>query len=157
MPTQLSLRFDEVPVSCPVQRRYHTIAPCLAGNVSPTEQAQAVTLSYTTVSHWLRQLSCGRVARLVPICALPTRAYTPECVIVLLIYLKGARGFAAAHRESREREILEFELRDQLLEIFCEGIVVSLRRPYELFYAVRSAGYFQSLRRALIYVTHLND
>jgi hypothetical protein len=37
MPT--ALRFDQVPVTCPVQERYHTIAPCLAGLRTPAEAA----------------------------------------------------------------------------------------------------------------------
>ena len=42
MPTQLALRFEDVPVTCPVQERYHAIAPCLADITSPGEQAQVL-------------------------------------------------------------------------------------------------------------------
>ncbi len=28
MPIQWSLRFDEVPITCSVQERYHAVAPC---------------------------------------------------------------------------------------------------------------------------------
>ena len=41
MPTQLALRFADVPVSCEVQERYHAVAPCLAGKLSAAELAQA--------------------------------------------------------------------------------------------------------------------
>src|SRR5262245_61360042 len=55
MPTQLALSFDAVPVTCEVQQRYHSIAPCLAGISTPAEQAQALNLGYSTVTRWLRQ------------------------------------------------------------------------------------------------------
>ena len=55
MPTQLALRFSDMPVSCEVQERYHAIAPCLAGKLSAVEQAHALSLSYSTVARWLRQ------------------------------------------------------------------------------------------------------
>ena len=55
MPTQLSLRFEEVPISCPAQQRYHSIAPCLAGQSSPAEQAAVLNISYNTVTRWLRR------------------------------------------------------------------------------------------------------
>jgi hypothetical protein len=51
MPTQLALRFDEVPVSCPAQDRYHSIAPILAGKVSPIEQAKNLNLTHGNDSH----------------------------------------------------------------------------------------------------------
>jgi hypothetical protein len=55
MPTQLALSFDAVPVTCEIQQRYHSIAPCLAGISTPAEQAQALNLGYSTVTRWLRQ------------------------------------------------------------------------------------------------------
>jgi transposase len=55
MPTQLTLAFDAVPVTCLVQQRYHTIAPCLAGISAPTEQAKALNLGYSTITRWLRE------------------------------------------------------------------------------------------------------
>jgi hypothetical protein len=39
MTTQIALRFDQVPITCPVQERYHTIAPWLAGLRTPAEAA----------------------------------------------------------------------------------------------------------------------
>lgn len=98
MPTQLALRFEEVPVNCPVQKRYHTIAPCLAGKVSPAEQAQAVNLSYATVSRWLRQFRAEGLPGLFPSAHYPREPYTPERVIVLLIYFKCCAP-KATHRE----------------------------------------------------------
>jgi len=44
MPTQLALRFDEVPLSCKVQERYHAIAPCLAEQSSPAERARHLNI-----------------------------------------------------------------------------------------------------------------
>jgi len=55
MPHQLALRFDEVPLTCPTQERYHSIAPILAGKSSPAEQAELLNLGYSTVTRWLRQ------------------------------------------------------------------------------------------------------
>jgi hypothetical protein len=49
MSVQLALRFDEVPITCETQQRYHSIAPCLAGKRSAEEQADALRLSYSTV------------------------------------------------------------------------------------------------------------
>jgi len=48
MPTQLALHFDEVPISCPAQQRYHAIAPCLARRSSPSGIARQLDVSYTT-------------------------------------------------------------------------------------------------------------
>ncbi len=55
MSVQLALRFDEVPITCETQQRYHSISPCLAGKRSAEEQADAIGLSYSTVCRWLRQ------------------------------------------------------------------------------------------------------
>jgi hypothetical protein len=37
VPTQLALKFDDVPVTSSTQERYHAIAPCLAGLATPDE------------------------------------------------------------------------------------------------------------------------
>jgi hypothetical protein len=37
MATQLTLRFEEVPLTCEVQARYHAIAGCLAGKKTPAQ------------------------------------------------------------------------------------------------------------------------
>jgi hypothetical protein len=50
MPTQLAMAFDVVPVTCPVQQRYHSIVPCVAGISTPVEQAQALNIGYPTVN-----------------------------------------------------------------------------------------------------------
>jgi hypothetical protein len=39
MSIQLALRFDEAPITCETQQRYHSIAACLAGKRSAEEQA----------------------------------------------------------------------------------------------------------------------
>jgi hypothetical protein len=54
MPTQFALQFDEVPLTCSTQERYHAIAPILAGKSSPAEQAELLNLGYSTVTRWLR-------------------------------------------------------------------------------------------------------
>ena len=88
MPTQLALRFSDVPVSCEVQERYHAVAPCLAGKLSATQQAQALNLSYSTVARWLRQFRSEGMPGLFPTSEYPREPYTPERAIVLLVYFK---------------------------------------------------------------------
>ena len=39
MSIQLALHFDEVPITCETQQRYHSISPCLAEKRSAEEQA----------------------------------------------------------------------------------------------------------------------
>jgi hypothetical protein len=48
MPTQLALRFDEVPVTCSTQERYHSIAPILAGKSNAAKQAELLNLGYSS-------------------------------------------------------------------------------------------------------------
>jgi hypothetical protein len=55
MSIQFALCFDEVPITCETQQRYHSISPCLAGKRSPEEQADVLGISYSTVCCWLRQ------------------------------------------------------------------------------------------------------
>jgi transposase len=88
MPHQLALRFDEVPVSCPAQERYHTIAPILAGKVSPLEQAQNLDIGYSTITRWLREFRERGMPGLFPTTEFPREPYTPEKTIVLLLYFK---------------------------------------------------------------------
>jgi transposase len=88
MPTQLALSFDAVPVTCEVQQRYHSIAPCLAGISTPAEQAQALNLGYSTVTRWLRQFREKGLLGLFPETQYPREPYTPERVIVQLIFFK---------------------------------------------------------------------
>jgi hypothetical protein len=88
MPTQLALSFDAVPVTCEVQQRYHSIAPCLAGVKSPAEQAQALNLGYSTVTRWLRQFREKGLPGLFLETQYPREPYTPERVIVQLIFFK---------------------------------------------------------------------
>jgi len=88
MPKQLALRFDEVPVTCPAQGRYHSIAPCLAGRLTASQQAAALNLSYRTVSRWLQQFREDGLPGLFPSAHFPREPQTPERVIVLLVYYK---------------------------------------------------------------------
>lgn len=88
MPTQLALRFEDVPVTCPAQARYHAIAPCLAGLATPAEQARALNLGYSTVTRWLREFREDGLPGLFPATAYPREPYTSERVIVLLLYHK---------------------------------------------------------------------
>jgi len=88
MPTQLALSFDAVPVTCEVQQRYHSIAPCLAGIATPAEQAQTLNLGYSTVTRWLREFRDQGMPGLFPATQYPREPYTPERVIVQLIFFK---------------------------------------------------------------------
>ena len=88
MPTQLALKFDEVPITCPAQARYHAIAPCLAGVAAPAEQARALNLGYSTVTHWLREFRDKGLPGLFPATQYPREPYTAERNIVLLLYYK---------------------------------------------------------------------
>jgi Winged helix-turn helix len=88
MPTQLALLFDEVPITCEVQRRYHAIAPCIAGVSTPAEQAQALNLGYSTITRWLREFRENGMVGLFPASQYPREPYTPERVIVQLLFFK---------------------------------------------------------------------
>jgi len=88
MPTQLALRFDQVPVTCPAQEHYHTIAPCLAGLRSPAELAAEQNLGYSTVTRWLRDFRAEGLPGLFPATEYPREPYTSERVIVMLVYFK---------------------------------------------------------------------
>ena len=82
MPTQLALSFDAVPVTCEVQQRYHSIAPCLAGISTPAEQAQALNVGYSTVTRWLREFRDKGIPGLFSETQYPRDPYTPERIIV---------------------------------------------------------------------------
>lgn len=88
MPTQLALRFEDVPVTCPVQARYHSIAPCLAGIKSPAEQARELNLGYSTITRWLREFRTHGLPGLAPATNYAREPYTAEKVIVLALYFK---------------------------------------------------------------------
>ena len=85
MSVQLALRFDEVPITCETQQRYHSISPCLAGKRSAEEQADALGLSYSTVCRWLRQFREEGMPGLFPATEYPREPQTPELVIVTLL------------------------------------------------------------------------
>jgi transposase len=88
MPTQLALSFEAVPVTCEVQKRYHSIAPCLAGISTPAEQAEVLNLGYSTITRWLREFREQGMPGLFPVTQYPREPYTPERVIVQLIFFK---------------------------------------------------------------------
>ena len=88
MPTQLALTFDAVPVTCEVQERYHSIAPCLADARAPAEQAQALNLGYSTITRWLRDFREEGLPGLFPATHYSREPYKPERVIVQLLYFK---------------------------------------------------------------------
>jgi hypothetical protein len=52
MPTQPALKFDAVPITCPVQEKYHAIMPCLAGTQTPEAQAQTRKVNYSIITRW---------------------------------------------------------------------------------------------------------
>lgn len=88
MPKQLSLRFADVPVSCEVQKRYHSIAPLLAGQSTPADQARILNVSYQTITRWLKEFRERGMPGLFPATEFPREPYTPERIIVTLVYFK---------------------------------------------------------------------
>jgi transposase len=88
MSIQPLLPFADVPVTCEVQARYHAIAPCLAGAVEPKLQAKLLNLSYSTVSRWLKQFREEGMSGISPSVRYDREPYTPEKIIVSLIYFK---------------------------------------------------------------------
>jgi transposase len=88
MSIQLALHFDEAPITCETQQRYHAIAPRLAGKRSAEEQADTLGLSYSTVCRWLRQFREEGMPGLFPATGYPREPQTPERVIVTLLYYK---------------------------------------------------------------------
>lgn len=88
MTIQPMLPFADVPVTCEVQARYHAIAPCLAGQTQPKQQAKLLNLSYSTVSRWLKQFREEGMPGICPPVAYHREPYTPEKIIVSLIYFK---------------------------------------------------------------------
>lgn len=88
MPKQLALRFDEVPVTDQTQARYHSIAPCLAGRLTVSQQAAALDLSYRTISRWLQQFRAEGMPGIFPASQYPREPQTPERIIVTLVYYK---------------------------------------------------------------------
>ncbi len=85
MTIQPMLPFADVPVTCQTQARYHAIAPCLA---EPKQQAKLLSLSYSTVSRWLRQFREEGMPGLFSFAGDGREPYTPERIIVSLIYFK---------------------------------------------------------------------
>jgi len=88
MSIQPLLPFEDVPITCPTQAKYHAIAPCLAGAVEPKQQAKLLNLSYSTVSRWLKQFREEGLAGLIPTVGYSREPYTPERIIVSLVYFK---------------------------------------------------------------------
>lgn len=101
MPKQLSLRFADVPVTCPAQKRYHAIAPCLAGQLTASQQATVLNLSYRTVHRWLQQFRTDGMPGLFPAAEYPREPQTPERVIVMLVYYKCCVPSASARELAR--------------------------------------------------------
>jgi len=88
MTIQPMLPFADVPVTCQTQARYHAIAPCLTGAAEPKQQAKLLNLSYSTVSRWLRQFREEGMPGLFSFVGDGREPYTPERIIVSLIYFK---------------------------------------------------------------------
>lgn len=101
MSIQPLLPFEDVPVTCEVQARYHAIAPCLAEKVEPRQQAKLLNLSYSTVSRWLKQFRQDGMQGLFPASAQGREPYTPERIIVSLIYFKCCVPLAADRELAR--------------------------------------------------------
>src|SRR5215813_7838646 len=88
MATQLALCFEDIPLTCEVQARYHAIAGCLAGKKTPAQLAAELSLGYSTVTRWLRDFRQHGMAGLFPPSASSREPYTPERVIVFLLFFK---------------------------------------------------------------------
>ena len=101
MSVQPMLPFEDVPVTCPTQARYHAIAPCLAGKVEPRQQAKLLNLSYSTVSRWLKQFREEGISGLIPATGGGREPYTPERIIVSIIYFKCCVPLAADRELAR--------------------------------------------------------
>ena len=101
MPKQLSLRFADVPVTGSAQKRYHAIAPCLAGQLTASQQATVLNISYRTVHRWRGQFRSERMPGLVPASPYPRAPQTPERVSVMLVYYKCCVPSASARELAR--------------------------------------------------------
>ena len=88
MPTQLSLRFAEVPITGSIRERYHALAPCLAGKITPAERARDLNLAYSTIMRWLQAFRERGMPGLFDATQYPRAPYTPERVIVTLLHFK---------------------------------------------------------------------
>ena len=125
MPTQLALRFDEAPLTCPAQERYHTIAPVLAGKCSPAEQAELLNLGYSTVTRWLRQFREKGMTGLFPADQYPRGPYTPEQVIVILLYFKCCAPKASYFELSRVvAHMTRHHIHHETVKALLDGIIV---------------------------------
>ncbi|MBO0724508.1 MAG: helix-turn-helix domain-containing protein [Blastocatellia bacterium] len=78
MSVQLALRFDEAPITCATQQRYHSISPCLAGKRSAEEQADALGISYSAVCRWLRRFREEGMPGLFPATQYPREPHPPN-------------------------------------------------------------------------------
>ena len=101
MSIQLMLPFEDIPVTCPTQAKYHAIAPCLAGQIEPKQQARLLNLSYSTVSKWLKQFREEGMRGLFPASGYSRDPYTPERIIVSVIYFKCCVPKATARELAR--------------------------------------------------------
>jgi len=101
MSIQLRLPFEYVPVTCPTQAKYHAIAPCLTEQIEPRQQARLLNLSYSTVSKWLKQFRAEGMKGLLPSSNINREPYTPERIIVSLIYFKCCVPQAASRELAR--------------------------------------------------------
>ncbi|HYE73010.1 MAG TPA: helix-turn-helix domain-containing protein [Blastocatellia bacterium] len=101
MPQQLSLSFDEVPLTCAAQERYHAIAPILAGKLKTGEQAARLDLSYRQVAEWLRKFRTQGLAGLIAARAGKREPYTPERIVVSLLYWKCLAPSASSRELAR--------------------------------------------------------
>jgi hypothetical protein len=71
-----------------VQARYHAIVPCLSGQVVPFRRAAELNLSYSTVTRWLNRFRENGMRGLFPVNQISRQPYTPEKVIVSLVFYK---------------------------------------------------------------------
>jgi len=121
MPTQPVLCFDAVPVTCEVQHRYHAIAPCLAGTKTPVEQARALNLADSTITRWLRDFRKNGMPGLFPASQYPREPYTPERVIVQLLFFKCCAPKAGDRELARViHHLTGHQIHHQTVKALCE-------------------------------------
>jgi transposase/transposase InsO family protein len=89
MPEQLLLPFEEMPIaSYRSQNRYQPLKPILGEITSEQEQTHALNLFYGTITNWLWQFREERMRKSCEQQHHKREPYTPERVIVAILYFK---------------------------------------------------------------------
>lgn len=75
-------------MTCPLQERYHDIAPVLAGQRSAAEQARLLGKPQETVRRWVEEFRKDGMRGLFPRSEFGRGPYTPERIVVTLVFFK---------------------------------------------------------------------